>query len=463
MSADDTSPWARLALWAGHILWLLAPVLVLVLPVLVFTESGTWQRWLAAGLVVVLAWRLRKFFLRRWQRIRLHRRITHYWAESGLWGDTWPRVRVTPGAARGSWKIQVTTPPHATDRQVRDLDDDLAAHLGAYIVQSATPGISARAGEVQFALALRPGVLTQESIEDVSLGTLDAERWTIPVGIDGLGETVHITPWTRAAGAERLLIFGTSGSGKSSASVRLVRAAQAHDLDTYVYDPHSGSMRGLHADCTTAATTPTEALDMLREVKQLVHERTQRLAMGETLRPGIAVVEEFQNLLQSEELVTYEGKKKIDGRREIEEIIGYLSREIRKSGLVLALTQQSPTANAGGGTEIRDQMSIFCAFGTPASRAGLVLDETGAEMCARLLSAPPGACVLADMSRDSQHAGAAVPIRMPAAGAPPIPTPTLSEQVNEAFDDIKAFDDINSGTDEFPPINFAPPTNNKEK
>lgn len=456
MSAD-ASPWSRLALWVGHILWLLAPVLVLVFPVLVFTESGTWQRWLAAGLVVVLAWRLRKFFLRRWQRLRLHRRISHYWASSGLWGDSWPQARVTPGTAPGSWRIRVATPPHATDQQVRDLDDDLAAYLGAYLVQSESPTISARAGAVEFALALRPGVLTQDHIDDLPLGSLTSEKWTIPVGIDGLGEVVSITPWTRAAGAERLLIFGTSGSGKSSASVRLVRAAQAHGLDTYVYDPHSGSMRGLHADCTTAATTPTEALDMLREVKQVVHERTKRLAMGETLRPGIAVVEEFQNLLQSEELVTYEGKKKVDGRREIEEIIGYLSREIRKSGPVLALTQQSPTANAGGGTEIRDQMSIFCAFGTPTSRAGLVLDETGADMCARLLSAPPGACVLADMSRDSQHAGAAVPIRMPAAGAPPIPTPTLSEQVNEVFDDI------NSDTDEFPPINFAPPTNNKEK
>lgn len=424
--------WATILIWGPWAVWAMTP--------------RPWHIWSidVAGLllgtaILMTQWRHREALVRRVRRLRLTRRIRIFLADSGLWREGYqPYVTMAAGTAPGTWRVTVETPPHATDSQVEALDDAVAAHLTAYVVEAARPGITHRAGSVTFSIALRPGPLTATTVPEMGYGEVTADSWALPIGLDGLGEQREVTLWTAGAGAARCLVVGASGTGKSSATVRLTASALDHGLDTYVYDPDSTSMRGLHSRCTIAATTPGEGLEMARQVKEIVADRNTRLAMGETPRPGIVVFEELQNLLQSDDLDRKE-------QAELRSLIGYFSREIRKSGLVLVLAGQDTAGEAYGGTSVRDQMNVLFAFPLPEAKAALILDETGAELCARLREAPPGVCVVRDDTAPSTIP-TATGIRMPRELPPPIPAPTVEDMVTDVFDDIEvreeAHDDV---------------------
>ena len=304
--------WATVLIWAPWVLWAMLP-----------TPVELWGIDLLAGAVGMsilwVQWRNRDRIFRRIRRLRLTRRIGRFLAGTPLWGEgVTPWVRLQAGTASGTWRVTVDTPAYATDGQVQALDDAVAAHLRAYVVEGIRPGISARAGSVEFAIALTEGPLQAESVPAMGYGAVTADAWVLPIGLDALGEERQVTLWTAGAGAARCLVTGASGTGKSSATVRLTASALDHGLDTYVYDPDSTSVRGLHSRCTIAATTPREGLEMARQVKQIVADRNTRLAMGETPAPGIVVFEELQNLLQSDDLDRKE-------QQELRALIGYFS------------------------------------------------------------------------------------------------------------------------------------------
>lgn len=414
--------WATVLIWLPWVAWSMLPTPVEIWGVDLLAG--------AVGLVILwVQWRHRDRLIRRVRRLRLTRKIARFLAGTPLWGEgTTPWVRLQAGTALGTWRVTVDTPDYATDSQVQALDDAVAAHLRAYVVEGIRPGISSRAGTVEFAIALTEGPLQAESVPEMSYGELTADAWTMPIGLDALGEQRDVTLWTAGAGAARCLVTGASGTGKSSATVRLTAAALEHGLDTYVYDPDSTSVRGLHSRCTIAATTPREGLEMARQVKQIVADRNTRLAMGETPAPGIVVFEELQNLLQSDDLDRKE-------QAELRGLIGYFSREIRKSGLVFVIASQDTAGEAYGGTSVRDQMNVIFAFPLPESKAALILDETGSELCSRLREAPPGVCVVRDDTAPSTIP-TATGVRMPRELPPPISAPTVEDMVTDVLTSV---------------------------
>lgn len=420
--------------WSMHALWLLAPVLIPVALILGFTEAGSWQRWVAAAATVAVAWKVWGWFWRRWARLRMTRRIYDFLCGDSLWtsaGQT-PRVVVENGRRSGTFRVTVRTPRGATDRQVADVDDRIAAHLRATLVAPAEPSLAVAAGEVRFSLALTPGVLVQEVLDGpLPAATLTPEALRIPVGETATGEVRAITPWSERQGAVHVWTVGSTGTGKSSVSTLLTRSYLDQGLSVWAFDPSGATLKSALKDCTAATETPAEVLEMLRGCVAEMRMREEGLKCGLQPRPGLIVLEEVENLLVSEALTKKE-------QTEIAGLISTLAKEARKSGLSLAVTTQNSDGDAIVNTKVRSQFKIAFVFPLPLQKALMVLDDSAAALCASLRggSVPPGVCVLRDDTDASEVSGAGEAVRMAPASAHVQPVVvSIEDQVNEIFDE----------------------------
>lgn len=424
----------RIFLVLGRLLWIIIPALLVFVPFLIFTEPGTWQRWLAGGIIVAIIWRFklhRKFF-RRASRLRMQAKIHNFLSKQGLWQNVVPQVTVKSGARRGTYRVRVRVPGGASPKQVADIDDVIAAHLDAVLCQPAQPGIQDSRGNIAFDLAMKPGVLVEENLTDPlpDASRADDGSLSIPAGMDTLGNVISISPYTPRAGAMHVWVCGTNGTGKSSVSALLARTYLDHGLLVFAYDPDAASLKNALAECNHSAEDTSDAESMLEKAVEEMRRRQQGLKHGEMPRPGLILIEEAESLIN-------ESKK-------AKSSIALLAKQARKSGLSLCLVSQDTTGEAVGGTAVRDQMRVRFVFPLPSAKAGLAgLDDSGADLADRLRSAPPGACLLADATVTSEVSGSCVAIRMRPANAfvQPVAPPTVEEMVDDVLEAADLQDD----------------------
>lgn len=379
-----------------------------------------WLKCLAAGGTVYLLWPTQKKLVTRARMESVVRRLL---ARQSPWAAETPSVRARHGEASGTWRVTVATPHGATDEQVASLAPALSSRLNAFLVEAAPLGASARSGRVDFDIALEGKVLSStidESLLKVRpAGLVTAKEWRLPMGATLMGTPRMATLWTPAQGANRVLITGNSGTGKSSASLRIVRSAIDNGLKTYIFDPNAASVRGWSQQCTRFASTPEEFLDLITEVKEEFERREALIAAGKSdqIRPGLVLLEEVHALLSDPAFGRGGALQKQKG--EVEGFLQQMALKARKGGLVFVLSLQDSAGESLGGTSVRGQFNQRFCFPLDEAKARLLLSDEGAHMCATLTGLPPGICVFHDASNSSELGKPHI-IRLPAITAPPV-------------------------------------------
>lgn len=124
----------------------------------------------------------------------------------------------------------------------------------------------------------------------------------LPLGIDLDGEPVTVSLFDRDAGANRLLIGGVPGTGKTNA-LRTILAGLAPTTAQLVFlDPSGGAEATKWADRASrvvATADPAETCRVLRQVLDLVEARSTAVAQGvpiAMLRPVLVVVDELAEI-----------------------------------------------------------------------------------------------------------------------------------------------------------------------
>lgn len=197
-----------------------------------------------------------------------------------------------------------------------------------------------------------------------------------PWGVDTVtGEPVMV-PLGR-----RMLIAGTSGSGKSwSTRALLAEASEAPDHRLVVIDPKRVEAINWEHRARTAITIE-EVLDVTDELVAEMHERLALVPRGQDViaispeRPRITVFVD-----EGAEVITMARKKRAKGHGEddpgdpdwsrIMENLGTLARMARAAEIILIWATQKPTMDAKGG--IDPQISAQITY-----RAALALSTSG--------------------------------------------------------------------------------------
>lgn len=379
-----------------------------------------WVKCAGAGVVMWGLWPTQKVQV---AKTRVEVTVERLLARQHPWADESPIVRVRPGEASGTWQVSVRTPKGSTDEMVASLAPNISSRLGAHLVQAVPAGAASRSGIVTFDISMQDNVLTS-TINESSIGVrpsgLVTERgWRLPLGVTTMGTTRMATLWTPAQGSNRLLITGNSGTGKSSASLRIVRSAIDAGLATYIYDPSASSVKGWSQECTAFAGSPAEMLDLVAEVNAEFERRLALIAQGRQseIRPGLVLIEEAAALLGSAAFARGGALQK--RKNEVESFLHTMAMEARKTGLVLVLSLQDSAGESLGGTAIREQFNMRICFPLAEAKARLLLSDEGASLCADLNGLPPGIAVLYDTSSSSEDNRPHV-VRFPAIQAPPV-------------------------------------------
>lgn len=379
-----------------------------------------WVKCAGAGVVMWALWPAQKTQI---AKTRVEVTIERLLARQHPWSDEAPIVRVRPGEAPGTWQVSVRTPKGATDEQVSALAPNIESRLGAHLVQAVPAGAASRSGVVTFDISMQDNVLTstirEDSIGVRPSGLVTEKAWRLPLGTTTMGTTRMATLWTPAQGANRLLITGNSGTGKSSASLRIVRSAIDAGLDTYIYDPSASSVRGWSQECTAFAGTPHEFLDLMAEIEAEFERREHLIAAGRRgeIKPGLVLIEEAAALLNDATFAR--GGELQKQKASVEAFLHNMAMKVRKTGLVLVLSLQDSAGQSLGGTEVREQFNVRVCFPLAEAKARLLLPESGASLCASLAPLPPGIAVLYDTSSSSEDSRPHV-VRFPAITAPPV-------------------------------------------
>lgn len=206
---------------------------------------------------------------------------------------------------------------------------------------------------------------------------MDLSGWFpgAPWGVDTVtGEPVMV-PLGR-----RMLIAGTSGSGKSwSTRALLAEASEAPDHRLVVIDPKR--VEGINWEHRArVAITIDEVLDVTDELVDEMHDRLRLVPRGQDViqispeRPRITVFVD-----EGAEVITMARKKRAKGTAEepgdpdwsrIMENLGTLARMARAAEIILIWATQKPTMDAKGG--IDPQISAQITY-----RAALALSTSG--------------------------------------------------------------------------------------
>lgn len=206
---------------------------------------------------------------------------------------------------------------------------------------------------------------------------IDLTGWTPgdPWGVDTVtGEPVMV-PLGR-----RMLIAGTSGSGKSwSTRALLAEASQAPDHRLVVIDPKRVEAINWEHRARTAITID----EVLEVTDELVAEMHERLALIPRGRDTIEICEERPRITvfvdEGAEVITMARKKRAKGSdgepgdpdwSQIMENLGTLARMARAAEIILIWATQKPTMDAKGG--IDPQISAQITY-----RAALALSTSG--------------------------------------------------------------------------------------
>ncbi|MPY48916.1 FtsK/SpoIIIE domain-containing protein [Streptomyces acidicola] len=206
---------------------------------------------------------------------------------------------------------------------------------------------------------------------------IDLNGWTPgdPWGVDTVtGEPVMV-PLGR-----RMLIAGTSGSGKSwSTRALLAEASEAPDHRLVVIDPKRVEAINWEHRARTAITID----DVLEVTDELVVEMHERLALIPRGRDTIEISEERPRITvfvdEGAEVITMARKKRAKGSdsepgdpdwSQIMENLGTLARMARAAEIILIWATQKPTMDAKGG--IDPQISAQITY-----RAALALSTSG--------------------------------------------------------------------------------------
>lgn len=383
----------------------------------------SWVDWLKCGAAGFMMWALWPVQKTQIAKTRVEVTIERLLARHHLWADENPLVKVRPGEATGTWQVSIRTPKGSTDEAVASLAPTIESRLGAHLVQAVPAGAGSRSGVVTFDVSMQNNVLTS-TINEQALGVrpsglVTEKSWRLPLGTTTMGTTRMATLWTPAQGANRILITGNSGTGKSSASLRIVRSAIDAGLSTYIYDPSASSVRGWSQECTTFAGTPHEFLDLMAEVTAEFERRLDLIAQGRQneIRPALVLIEEAAALLGSAAFAR--GGELQKRKSEVEAFLHTMAMEARKTGLVLVLSLQDSAGESLGGTSVRAQFNTIISFPLPEAKARLLLSDEGASLCADLNGLPPGIAVLYDTSSSSEDNRPHV-VRFPAITAPPV-------------------------------------------
>lgn len=402
------------------IFWPALVVLALLLWGWGLTSWVDWLKCLAAGGVAYVLWPTQKKLV---TRARMEGTVRRLLARQSPWAAEAPAVRARHGEAAGTWRVSVATPHGATDEQVASLAQVISARLNAFLVEAAPLGASARSGRVDFDIALE-GKILSSTIDETLLkirpsGLVTDKEWRLPMGVTLMGTPRMATLWTPAQGANRILITGNSGTGKSSASLRIVRSAIDNGLKTYIFDPNAASVRGWSQQCTKFASTPEELLELIAEVKTEFDRREALIAAGRSneIRPGLVLLEEVHVLLSDP--VFGRGGALQKRKAEVEGFLQQMALKARKGGLVFVLSLQDSAGESLGGTSVRGQFNQRFCFPLDETKARLLLSDEGAHMCSTLTGLPPGICVFHDSS-NSAELGKPHIIRFPVITAPPV-------------------------------------------
>lgn len=383
----------------------------------------TWLDWLKCGAAGFMMWALWPAQKTQIAKTGIEVKVERLLARQHPWADESPIVRVRPGEAKGTWQVSVRTPKGSTDETVASFAPNLASRLGAYLVQAVPADAGTRSGVVSFDISMQDNVLTsvirEDSIGVRPSGLVTEKSWRLPLGTTTMGKTRMATLWTPAQGANRLLITGNSGTGKSSASLRIVRSAIDAGLPTYIYDPAASSVKGWSQECTAFAGTPHEFLDLMAEIETEFERREHLIAAGRQaeIKPGLVLIEEAAALLN--DAVFARGGELQKQKSSVEAFLHNMAMKVRKTGLVLVLSLQDSAGQSLGGTEVREQFNVRICFPLAEAKARLLLPEQGASLCASLAGRPPGIAVLYDTSSSSEDSRPHV-VRFPAIQAPPV-------------------------------------------
>ena len=379
-----------------------------------------WLKVLASGFMLWALWPTQKTQI---AKTRVEVTIERLLSRQHPWAGETPAVRVRPGEAKGTWQVSIRTPKGSTDETVASFAPNISSRLGAYLVEVVPSDVGTRSGVVTFDVSMQDNVLTS-TINEQALGVrpsglVTEKSWRLPLGVTTMGTTRMATLWTPAQGANRILITGNSGTGKSSASLRIVRSAIDAGLPTYIYDPSASSVKGWSQQCTAFAGSPAEMLDLVQEVTQEFERRLALIAQGRQaeIRPGLVLIEEAAALLGSAAFAR--GGELQKRKSEVETFLHTMAMEARKTGMVLVLSLQDSAGESLGGTAIREQFNVKICFPLAEAKARLLLPEQGSTLCASLAGRPPGIAVLYDTASSSEDSRPHA-VRFPAIEAPPV-------------------------------------------
>ncbi|GEE03819.1 hypothetical protein nbrc107696_42650 [Gordonia spumicola] len=278
--------------------------------------------------------------------------------------------------------IEVDTPRGASDLVVESLAGVLQARLRAESVYPLNVQVG---GTTKFCVVMRdlisepftPG--TPSGAELFPIEKL-ADGW-VPVAVDDLGEVVELPLYTPGQGGVRILIAGSSGSGKSTVPNNVLASAlRSAAYDVWLADPQMQTFGAYEPYVTRSASTVEDIIQMVVDLDTLKDSRVdQYMADGDDCfqapkhgKPIILVLEELSAMTD-----TNPDKK---SRAVFEAAFTSLAQRARKAGITLVVSMQVSSADTIP-SRARSQFDIRVAhqLATP-SDTGMILP-----------SMPPGA------------------------------------------------------------------------
>ena len=301
-----------------------------------------------------------------------------YWVqhadERGLSGTVPAPVEVTPAGL----VTQVRLDGRWTPKTFRAKVDEIRAMLGART--GLRMEIKAGSHGDRATITLR----TRSAADGIDLtGWKPGAPW----GVDTVtGEPVMV-PLGR-----RMLIAGTSGSGKSwSTRALLAEASEALDHRLVVIDPKRVEAINWQHRARTAISIE-DVLDVTDELVEEMHERLELVPRGQDViqiseeRPRITVFVD-----EGAEVITMARRKRVKGTAEepgdpdwsqIMENLGTLARMARAAEIILIWATQKPTMDAKGGIDpqISAQITYRAALAlSTSSESRVVFGEDATE------------------------------------------------------------------------------------
>lgn len=262
--------------------------------------------------------------------------------------------------------LDIKTPKGMTDKQVQNLAPQLAVMLEAITVY---PEVSyGQQGKTRFVVVLRDLIaepFTDKSIVyDFPLEGLQ-DGW-LPVAVDDLGQVVELPVYTTTQGGVRMLIAGSSGSGKSSVPAHLLYGAlRAQDTDVWLADPGLQTFSEAEPFVARSAVTVEEIIQLVRELADLADERINKyVAAGHSCwqrsdgKPILFILEELAAYME-----TNADKK---SSKVFEEAFTELAQRGRKAGISICASMQISSTNAIP-SAARSQFDIRIAHQLPNS------------------------------------------------------------------------------------------------